>query len=194
MESLAVRRRAHIGDLARSVLLLFPSSAIEQIPDPGAPLPSDREDVTIKTGRHAGKIWKRKPRLQLRLPGKYKAESVRKTLALALALDNGDFSLTLERSNAKMADRVGALETRIERAKEIVDIIGFQLMPEGCKSTEDALYVLGVPPKEKKSETLIRKRFRKLAAIYHPDADFGDHERMSQLNVAMSLLTPRRRK
>jgi DnaJ-class molecular chaperone len=34
----------------------------------------------------------------------------------------------------------------------------------------------------------IRAKYRILAAIHHPDSNYGSHQRMTQLNAAMDLL------
>ena len=34
----------------------------------------------------------------------------------------------------------------------------------------------------------VRKRYRALAAIHHPDGSHGEHKRMSQLNEAVRIL------
>ena len=68
VQALANVRDVNVGDLARSVMLVVPAEAIAATADPGEPAANDRETVVLKSGRGAGKPWRRKPRLQVRLP------------------------------------------------------------------------------------------------------------------------------
>ena len=68
VQALAHARGVNAGDIARSVLLTLPAGAIADFPDPGGPGLNDRETVVLKSGAQAGKPWRRKPRLQVRLP------------------------------------------------------------------------------------------------------------------------------
>ncbi|GEO82580.1 J domain-containing protein [Pararhodospirillum oryzae] len=86
---LAYRRRVNAGDLARSVMLVVPPAVVEATEDPGEPPPGDREIVILKSGPSAGRPWRRKPRLQVRMVRGYTVPFVRKALAVALALDSG---------------------------------------------------------------------------------------------------------
>ena len=47
---------------------------------------------------------------------------------------------------------------------------------------------MGFPPNARPDQKAIRARFRMLATIHHPDSGFGHHERMTQLNEALSTL------
>ena len=95
--ALAERRRVNAGDLARSVLLLVPRDVVARYPDPGEPAPDDREQVVLKSGPSANKPWRRKPRLQVRLPDGFKIPEIRRALGMALAMEEGGVSLTLEK-------------------------------------------------------------------------------------------------
>lgn len=93
--ALADRRRVNVGDLARSVLLVVPESEIAAYPDPGDPPPGDRETVTLKSGPQAGRPWRRKPRLQVRMSPGYTPVLLRQALAIALALEEGRVSVAV---------------------------------------------------------------------------------------------------
>ena len=85
--SLAERRGVNAGDIARSVLLVVPMDDIRDYPDPGDPRPEDREVVILKSGAARGRPWRRKPRLQVRMASGYDAITLRRALAIALAME-----------------------------------------------------------------------------------------------------------
>ena len=102
--ALAESRGVNVGDLARSILLTVPADVIERLDDPGEPPADDREAITLKSGRNPGKLWRRKPRLQVRLPPGHNAETIRRALDLALALDGGSKTVAVE-DNGKPTTR-----------------------------------------------------------------------------------------
>lgn len=187
--ALAERRGVNVGDIARSVLLILPSETIGACPDPGEPAARDRETVVLKSGASRGKLWRRKPRLQARLPKGYRVTDIRKALGLALALDGGDIVVTLEDGRGPRArERIRRLNEEIERLRTVVSVLAFEPLPHGVRSRSDALFLLGFPPGARPSQAEIKTRFRTLATVHHPDAPFGDTRRMSQLNQAMTWL------
>ncbi len=206
--ALAASQRVNAADLARSVLLLVPPSVIDSYPDPGEPHPDDRETVILKSGTAQGRPWKRKPRLQLRLPFSVPAERIRRSLALALDVVAGQRNCVLEhpedvKRRAAEADEkrvlmeqqiqlVGqeaeALRGENKRLREVAGAMMVQELSDGVQSRADALYVMGFPPGHMPDARTIKGRFRQLATIHHPDSDLGDHRRMSQLNAALSWL------
>lgn len=186
---LAERRKVNVGDIARSVILTMPPVVIENMPDPGEPNGEDRETVILKSGPSAGKPWRRKPRLQVRMPAGFEVVTIRKALALALELDRGKLSITLEDANQPSArERLQARDEQVSRLRSMVGALSFDVLPHGIRSREDALFVLGFAPSQRPEMSAIRARFRMLATIHHPDSEVGDHERMSQLNDAMAYL------
>ena len=66
--------------------------------------------------------------------------------------------------------------------------LAFEPLDNGILTRADALYVMGFPPNARPDQRAIRARFRMLAIIHHPDSGFGHHERMTQLNEALSML------
>lgn len=88
--ALAERRKANVGDLARSVMLMLPQDEIDAYVDPGEPESDDREEVILKSGPSQGRPWRRKPRLQVRMSPGLKIPFIRRALNLALAFDRGD--------------------------------------------------------------------------------------------------------
>ncbi len=191
-----VNDNINIGDLARAVLLLIPEDVIRAQPDPGDPDPRDRDIVTLRGGKSAGRSMPRKPRLQLRVPGKHDAQTIRKALGLALSLEKGWANLALndQRMDAmqRKADRA---EAEVKRLQDLMRLLAFSPLPQGVKTRADALHVLGFAPQSNPSTAAIKSRYRALARIFHPDSNndaqygvFDDHERMSQLNDAVKIL------
>tara|TARA_B100000427_G_scaffold238600_1_gene201505 strand:- start:624 stop:1304 length:681 start_codon:yes stop_codon:yes gene_type:complete len=200
VSDLAVRRRVNVGDLARSVLLVVPENVIREYPDPGEPEPDDRETVILKSGAAKGRPWRRKPRLQVRMSPGFEVEFMRRALAIALALENGETQVLLADPNDLRAQEEVVEEEPMATGREVVDpeelvrlrtivsVLSFDPLDDGVRSREDALYVLGFPPGRLPDSETLRARFRMLATIHHPDSPHGDHRRMSQLNSAMDIL------
>ena len=202
VEALAESRQVNVGDLARSVLLVVPGAQVERFQDPGEPPSHDRETVILKSGPAEGRPWRRKPRLQVRMPPGHTIPFIRRALGLALALAEGSLSVTLEDPEA-LAQRLAPppiipappppveedpATDEVERLKAIISALAFQPLTEGVHSRAEALYVLGFLPDARPDSRTVRAKFRLLATIHHPDGEHGDHQRMSQLNQAMALL------
>ncbi|MTJ82009.1 MAG: J domain-containing protein [Telmatospirillum sp.] len=199
IEALAARRKVNVGDLARSILLVVPPETVAAYEDPGEPLNDDRETVVLKSGPAEGRPWRRKPRLQVRMPPGHDIPFIRKALALAMAMDCGDVTVSVGAGHTEPEPapppRSEADETRLveiseelERLRTIVSVLAFDPLPEGIRSRGDALHVLGFPPSSEPDSRTVRAKFRMLATIHHPDSHYGSHQRMSQLNQAMEYL------
>lgn len=208
--ALAERRHVNAGDVARSVMLVVPEPVIEAYADPGEPGEDDRETVVLKSGRAEGRPWKRKPRLQVRLPPGLSVPFIRKALNLALALDGGTMSLDVDHPEAQDARQAEAAAAEAERAREeergqkqkelmalreeidrlrtVISVLSFDPLPNGVTTRAEALHILGFSPYSDPSAREIRARFRMLATVHHPDSSYGNHNRMSQLNAAMEML------
>lgn len=195
--ALAQAKHCNVADLARSVVLVVPLGVINAQKDPGEPARDDRETVILKSGQSAGKPWRRKPRLQVRMAPGFEIETIRKALALALAIERGHMNVDVESnvaiSAAEMeqeAQHVLLRDTHEEMARlqNVVKALYFEPLSDGVQSREQALYVLGLPPGSQPDLNTIRLRFRRLATVFHPDGKDGCHQRMSQLNAAMELL------
>ena len=187
--ALAERRGVNVGDLARSVMLVVPPDAVATMADPGEPQAGDRESIILKSGPGAGKPWRRKPRLQVRLPAGHAVPTLRRALNLALAMDAGAQHIRIEdatRPGAEARLRDAMAETN--RLRAIIGALSFSPLRDGVKTRTDALYVLGFPPNARLGADVVKSRFRSLAAIHHPDSAHGDTRRMSQLNEAMAKL------
>lgn len=199
---LADARGVNPGDLARSVLLAIGEDGLAPVPDPGEPGPHDRETVVLRSGSGAGKPWRRKPRVQVRLPQGYDVVTIRKALGLALALAEGAVGIRLDGVDGapKPEARIASLEKSLAAHREEADrlrlsvaTLAFDPLPDGVADRRDALYVLGFHPRAQPGEAEIRARYRQRATVHHPDSPMGDHARMAQLNQAVKLLRAARR-
>lgn len=186
--ALARKRNVNAADLARSVLLVLPPETIAAIPDPGEPPPGDRETVILRSGPSKGRPWRRKPRLQVRLAPGSDAKTARRALAVALALDAGESKIELRPASETSA---AELKQEVERLVRVVSDLAPPVLPQGVKTSAEALHVLGFPPDTDPDYSQIRSRFRTLAAIHHPDSGTGSHQRMAQLNQAVEVLRRR---
>ncbi len=192
--NLAERRKSSPADLARAVLLLVPAETLARLPDPGEPEPQDRERVELRSGASRGRVLKRKPRLQMRLPAGYGHAELRRALALALSMESGESEISVVTPSDRKA------EAAVEKARDdlsaenatlrsLIDDLATPILAKGIQTRGDALFVLGLPPTTIADRSAVRQRWRRLAMIYHPDSAFGDHERMTQLNEALERLT-----
>lgn len=215
--ALAERRQVNAADLARSVLLVVPQGLVALYPDPGSPQPNDRETITLKSGPQAGKVSRRKPRLQVRMPPGLTPSTIRKALNLAIAFDNETMSFQVRDPSGPalgaspeppkppppeppppapdLTLQLGAAQAEIhrltdalDRLRAVLDVVTFEPLPDGVQTYEEALFVFGYPPKTHPDSREIRSRFRVLATVHHPDGPHGSHHRMSQVNAAMDLL------
>lgn len=191
--ALAARRGASAADLARAVLLLVGPEQLARVADPGEPAPGDREAVELRSGASQGRVLKRKPRIQMRLPAGYSDAELRRALALALQMAQGEAQLSVVTVSDRKAEaavekaRDGLAEENATLRQLIADL-ATPVLDRGITSRSDALFVLGFPSTAVPDPATIKRRWRRLAMIYHPDSAFGDHERMSQLNLALSRL------
>ncbi|MDG2286930.1 MAG: J domain-containing protein [Alphaproteobacteria bacterium] len=193
--ALAARRRVSAGDLARAVLLLLPAEALAKIPDPGEPTPDDREVVALRSGPSKGRVLRRKPRLQVRLPAGHAMSDMRRALSLALDLAAGEQEIALEtdadrQAKAESGRASERLTEEVESLHKTIATIRLRPLENGVTSRGDALHVLGLSPFGMPDRASIRARYRQLARVYHPDAQFGDHVLMSQINEALERLIP----
>lgn len=189
--TLAHEKGVNVADLARSVVLLLPSETIRAYPDPGDPPRDDRELVILKSGPSAGRPWRRKPRLQVRMGPGYDPVFIRRALAISMAMADGDATVFLEAPGIIAGGNVEAfkdMEEEIIRLRAVISALSFEPLPNGVTTRQEALHVLGFSPGQNPPMDLIRARFRMMATIHHPDSEHGSHKRMSQINEAMDFL------
>jgi len=189
--ALACKRGANVADLARSVVLVVAPEVIAAFPDPGGPAGDDRETVVLKSGKAKGTPWRRKPRLQVRMTPGHDVETLRRALGLALAVDRGEIDVRLDGFGADAEPEPALaheMREELDRLRSMISVLAFEPLADGIRSRDDALHVMGFPPGSLPDDRAVKARFRTLATIHHPDSDHGNHNRMSQLNEAMSHL------
>lgn len=201
------------SDLAISVMTLIQAYEIDRFPDPGDAPDGDRETVVLRSGPRAGRTLRRKPRLQLRLRPGLSAAFVRRCLGLALAIHDGEESLSIgqqatpaetppqppaRQPDTELLDRITALQGDLTRARDaeaelraIINLLAFDLLPNGVRNAKEARYVLGLPPDGRLDRRHVKARFRQLSQVFHPDKTTGDKDRMGQLLDASRFLENR---
>lgn len=200
VRELAARRGLTATDLASGVLALLDRETIDRIADPGEPAPDDRECVQLKSGPRKGRSLTRKPRLQLRLPNRLDHAHVRRALALAIELDAGRQTLKIvspteeSRLAAEIAEQRQSLrkaEQDLADMRATLNVIAFDADGQAVSTTEQASYILGLPPGATISRELVKSRFRQLSRVFHPDLPTGDTARMSRIIEAVRYLEER---
>ena len=119
INELAQKYEMNVGDLARSTLLLFPKDVIENYKDPGEPEGEDREEITIRRGATAGRVWRRKPRLQMRLMKGVQLLHIRKALQLFYDISTNQVAVQLlqaenTRLNASASESIQDIEKALK--------------------------------------------------------------------------------
>jgi len=145
----------------------------------------------MKSGSAKGRIWRRKPRLQVRMSPGVDTNMIRRALAMALAMEQGELDLYLEKvlpGKAPAPEAARKAEAEVERLRTIISALCFDPLPNGIQNRDEALHVLGFAPGHAPDNRSVKARFRMLASIHHPDSPYGNHQRMSQLNAAMDQL------
>ncbi len=187
--ALAERLEVNAGDLARSVTLAFPASVISNYLDPGEPDGDDRETVTLQSGPGKGKPWRRKPRIQVRLPKGSDPVQLRKALALALDLHEGRLRATVEKTSQPTRDAAEAQARAVaDRLRNAVAALSGEALGRPVRTRDEALFVLGFPPGARPDADAVKARYRQLATVHHPDSDTGSTARMMELNQAMTFM------
>ena len=194
---LAARRGLSATDLAFAILTLLDPRSIDEAPDPGEPPPGDRDRVRLKSGPRKGRTLTRKPRLQVRLPAGLEPEGIRRALAVALEIDRGRQTLTLSATaeQTRLRAELAAQKTALDRAEQAlqdlrasINVIAFDADDQAVSSTEQASYILGLPPGARLDRDVVKSRFRQLSRVFHPDRPTGDTARMSRLIEAARFL------
>lgn len=201
IHTLAEKHSVNPADIIRSILFVFPEEFIQSFEDPGDPLREDREDVTLHSGKHKGKTWKRKPRIQVRIPRSYPVPFLRKALNIALSLQDDNITQLLtskkidEEQKEETEQKIKNLTQEQERLTKEIELLQSVLKNftkekenKNIQSIDDALFILGFPPYSSPTAPLIKKKYRDLAILFHPDTGLDNHAMMSKLNDAISFL------
>jgi len=164
VEALATRRGVAPADLAAAIFLIVGPNPIEADPGPG--------EAT----------------LDVPAPPRGDAGSVRRALSMALALADGDVPL---RDARRLEVRVESLEYRNKALRAALERVAFQPPGEdgGRMDARDAAGMFGFVNERCFDESMVRRRFRELAPVYHPDTGVvGCRRRMALLIEARDVL------
>ena len=128
--------------------------------------------AAVKAGRGLSRDFGEVQNLQVSLkgPGDYVSQADRKAEA------------AVDKARDEMSDENATL-------RGLISDLAMPVLPRGIQTRSEALFALGFPPSAVPDVSTIRRRWRRMAMIYHPDSAFGDHDRMSQLNQALEKLT-----
>ena len=189
--TLAKARGVAVAELVRMVLTLASSGLRAAVADPGEP-GVDASDVA---GRPGGGDRTRRPTLVptlvLRLASGLDHATIRRSLALALALagdDPGGYRLIRSEEHRRLAAGFEKLEHRNRALARAVERLAFRPR-SGRLSPGDAASMLGFAGEHECDEQLVSKRFREIAPIFHPDTGvLPCRERMGQLIEARNVL------
>lgn len=187
---LALKRGITPSELVRAAALVAPDGH-RDIEDPGEPLPGDRDVTYYPRPLGPPRAVRRKPRLKLRLPDGLDEGTIRRLIALALALDDGD---GWRLRPASELDRMRALEANGQELRDMMERLAVMPLKDGVKTARQAAYLMGFLVEYGLDPDVVNARFRALAPIYHPDRGLlADPVRMAQLIAARKLLLDGRR-
>lgn len=164
VEALARRRGVTPARIAAAIFLLVGPNPIEADPGPGP------------------------ARLDIQPPPDGNEGSVRRALWMALALADGDVPL---RDARRLELRVESLEYRNKALRGALDRLAFPTPTDGSgrMDVREAAMLFGFPGERCFDESMVRRRFRELAPVYHPDTGLvGCRKRMAALIEARDVL------
>lgn len=165
VKELARRRGVRPADLAAAIFLVVGPNPIEADPGPGDAV------------------------LDIAPPPRGNAGSVRRALSTALALADGDVPL---RDARRLEIRVESLEYRNKALRSALERVAFQPPADdegGRLDARDAASLFGFVNERCFDESMVRRRFRELAPVYHPDTGVvGCRRRMALLIEAREVL------
>jgi hypothetical protein len=96
--------------------------------------------------------------------------------------------VTVQQEVLRQREEAERSKQELDRLKRYVETLAFEPLTEGVNTRNDALHIFGYPPTARPDWRDVRSKYRVLASIHHPDSNFGDHRRMTQLNAAMEIL------
>lgn len=165
--ALAARRGTDASALASAALLLVPDSAA----DPG---PCDEEGTAP---------------LALRLSTAASDSAIRRALAAAVALADPGHRVVPAADVGRLEAAVETLGYRNKALAHALKRLSFQPLDGRVTELRDAVQMFGFVNEWCFDEDQVRRRFRELAPVYHPDTGVvACRDRMAQLIDARNLL------
>lgn len=168
VERLAAERGSDASALAAATLLLVSPAMAAAVDDPGP----GTSTLTVRLRPGLGE------------------DAIRRALALALHLAAPDDArLAPPAYVAHLTAKIDTLEHRNRALRDALERVSFQPLDHGPREVRDAALMFGFPNEWCFDEDRVRRRFRELAPVYHPDTGaIGCRRRMAQLIEARNLL------
>jgi len=183
---IAVQNQTSPQALARGVIALVGAKGHPDIPDPGEPRTDEVDLVPVRGGDGTTRVFRRKPVLRMRLQPGLDAATIRRLLALAVALHSPDRNRILPAAVLEEARRA---EERAAALEQALRLLAFRPLHDGVKTARQAAYVMGFLNEYGLDRDVVAARFRFLAPLFHPDTGLmPDADRLRQLVDARNML------
>lgn len=183
---IAVANRTSPQALVRGVIALVGAQGHPDIADPGDPRPDEVDLVPVRNAEGVVRTFRRKPVLRMKLQPGLDASTIRRLLALAVALHEPGRNRILPTAAIEAAKRA---EDRAATLEQALKLLAFRPFAEGVKTPRQAAYVMGFLNEYGLDRDVVAARFRHLAPLYHPDTGMiPDADRLRQLVDARNML------
>lgn len=183
---IAVANRTSPQALVRGVIGLVGTAGHPDIADPGEPRPDEVDLVPVRSAEGVMRTFRRKPVLRMKLQPGLDAPTIRRLLALAVALHEPGRTRIVP-SAAIEAARRG--EERVAMLEQALKLLAFRPFADGVKTPRQAAYVMGFLNEFGLDRDVVAARFRHLAPLFHPDTGLiPDADRLRQLVDARNML------
>ena len=189
-EALARRNGVTLSEIVEAAMLLATPARLEHIADPGEPDPGDLVVSVVPLASGQSRTFRRKPSLKIRGPMGLEPALIRRLLAFALALDDGDgWRLMPLDEVTRPYHQIAALERRIQSLVEVIRRQHPHVTEEPPRNLRQATALMGFPNEWCVDEAALNKRFREMARVFHPDTGLAAcPKRMNSLIEARKLL------
>ncbi|CAK0776136.1 putative Molecular chaperone DnaJ [Azospirillaceae bacterium] len=176
--------------LIRMALNVTHADYFHSITDPGEP---DSDDYVLmeEIGRSGGRrSFRSKPTLTVHYARGWRVSTLRHALAVALSLSTPPRTVAASSLRVEELEIVKEkLEQQLQDCRSTLEVLSFQLLPNGVKTQREAAHVMGFPNTIGLTSEDVTKRFRLLASVYHPDKGIlGCAERLGQVVEARNIL------
>ena len=167
VEKICIATDMSPADLVKAVFLFSHNTDYEKVLLEDDSI--EREKTVVKTGKNAGKIMLRKPRLQVILPYKLSPKIIKKALTVAVKNNH-----SVNVCNDVIMEIVSGIQP------DMVEV----------KTVRDAMHILGYAPRTQVEKVNIKKRYRTLLKEYHSDTgkQFVDSERLEAVQQAWKII------
>lgn len=183
---IAVQNGTSPQALVRGVIALVGPRGHPDIADPGEPRPDEVDLVSVRGSEGVTRVFRRKPVLRMRLQPGLDAATIRRLLALAVALHSPERHRILPAAAIEESKRA---EDRAAALEQALRLLAFRPLNGGVKTPRQAAYVMGFLNEYGLDRDVVAARFRFLAPLFHPDTGLiPDADRLRQLVDARNML------